>query len=181
MYRKLRSGRIDAAWLLLLRTLRRLAPRGPWSWLSSRRLVTVGNSMFPLLHPGDVLVFDQLAYADSAVSRGDVVVLQHATAASGRMVKIVAGLPGEHLEVRRDRLWIDDVELLYPAPMVGSLPGRWTVGADELFVLSVAVAVGTDSRTFGAVKRDAILGKAWFVLPPSPRAGRLPPVEMNLR
>jgi signal peptidase I len=147
--------------------------------MSSGRLVTTGNSMFPLLHPGDVIVFDRLAYVGSAVSRGDVVVFQHPSAASGRMVKLAAGLPGVAVEVRGDRLWIDGREMIYRTPMVGSLPGRWTVGPDEIFVLSVAVAVGTDSRSFGPVKRDAILGRAWYVLPPSPRAGRIPAVAID--
>jgi signal peptidase I len=136
--------------------------------------------MFPLLHPGDVLLFDRLAYVDKRPNRGDVVVFRHACAPSGRMIKLVAGLPSEHLEVRGDRLWIDGRELIFPRPMVGSLPGRWTVGPDELFVLSSAVAVGADSRSFGPVSRNAVLGRAWFVLPPSPRAGPIVGSELSL-
>jgi signal peptidase I len=102
-------------------------------------------------------------------------------APSGRMVKMVAGLPGEHLEVRQDRLWVNEQELIYPRPMVGSLPGRWTLGPDEVFMLSAAVAVGNDSRSFGAVPRTAILGQVWLILPPSPRAGRLPIASLTLR
>jgi type IV secretory pathway protease TraF len=97
------------------------------------------------------------------------------------MVKIVAGLPGEHLEVRADRLWVDRQEMDYPTPMVGSLPGRWTLGSADYFMLSAAVAVGADSRSFGPVTADALLGRAWRILPPSPRAGRLADLELSLR
>ena len=136
--------------------------------------------MFPILHPGDVLLFDRLAYVDKSPNRGDFVVFQHASAPSGRMIKLVAGLPNEHLEVSNDRLWVDGRELIFPRPMVGSLPGRWKVGPDEVFVLSAAVAVGTDSRSFGPVSRSAILGQAWYVLPPSPRAGAIVGTELSL-
>ena len=136
--------------------------------------------MFPILHPGDVLLFDQLAYVGEPPNRGDFVVFRHASAPSGRMIKLVAGLPGEQVEVRNDRLWIDGRELIFPRPMVGSLPGRWSVGTDEVFVLSAAVAVGTDSRSFGPVSRSAILGQAWYVLPPSPRAGAIVGTELSL-
>jgi len=136
--------------------------------------------MFPLLHPGDVLLFDRLAYVGKRPSRGDVIVFRHASAPSGRMIKLVVGLPSEHVEVRNDRLWIEGRELLFPRPMVGRLPGHWTVGPDEVFVLSAAVAVGTDSRSFGPVNLNAVLGRAWFVLPPSPRAGHIVGTELSL-
>jgi signal peptidase I len=137
--------------------------------------------MFPILHPGDVLLFDRLAFAGASADRGDVVVFQHASAPSGRMVKMVVGLPGERVEVRADRLWVDGRELVYPMPMVGSLPGRWTLGPGQFFMLSAAVAVGSDSRSFGPVTADALLGRAWRILPPSPRAGRLPDQRLSLR
>jgi signal peptidase I len=165
----------------VLRALRRITPRGLWPWFSSARLVVVGSSMHPLLHPGDLVLFDRLAYSDAFVARGDIVVFKHATAPSGRMLKIVAGLPGEQLEVRQDRLWVNERELIYPRPMVGSLPGCWMLGPDEVFVLSAAVAVGNDSRSFGPVAEATILGQAWFVLPPSPRAGRLSRAPLALR
>jgi signal peptidase I len=163
-----------------LERLRQIPPRTLWRLLSSSYLTTVGNSMFPLLHPGDVLLFDRLAYVKKHPSRGDLIVFHHASAPSGRMIKLVAGLAGEQVEVRNDRLWIDDRELIFPRPIVGSLPGRWAVGPDELFVLSAAVAVGTDSRSFGPVNRNAVLGRAWFVLPPSPRAGPIVGTELSL-
>ncbi|HEX3247031.1 MAG TPA: signal peptidase I, partial [Chloroflexota bacterium] len=156
-------------------------PGGPWPWLCSRRLLVVGGSMYPLLQAGDVLLVDRLAYADDPIQRGDVVAFRHASAPSGRMVKLVAGLPDEQVEMRRDRLWINDRELIYPRAIVGSMPGQWTLEADEFFVLSIAVAVGTDSRTFGPLKSEAVLGRVWFILPPSPRNGRLPRTPLALR
>ena len=137
--------------------------------------------MYPVLHPGDVVLFDRLAYADAQPVRGEIAVFEHPSAPSGRMLKIVAGLPGERLEVGRDRLWINDRELLYSRPMVGSLPGRWVLGRNQFFMLSAAVAVGTDSRSFGAVSGEMILGRAWFLLRPTPRAGRIPRVPLTLR
>ena len=148
-------------------------------WLGSKRVAVVGDSMYPLLRPGDVLLCDRLAYVGRDVARGDIVVFQHGSSQSGRMIKLVAGMPGEHIEVRGDRLWIDGCEIDFHSPMVGSLPGRWQVGADELFVLSYAVAVGTDSRAFGPIRQSQVLGRGWYVLAPQSRAGRLEALDLR--
>lgn len=129
--------------------------------------------MYPLLHPGDVVLSDPLAYRIGTPLRGEVVVAEHPGSPAGRMIKTVAALPGEWVEVRQDKLWVDGLALKLHGPVVGSLPGRWRVGEGELFLLSYAMAVGMDSRVFGPVDKRQILGRGWYVLPPSPRAGRL--------
>lgn len=66
-------------------------------------LVT-GASMLPTICPGDLLVVDKWAYSDSDPRRGDLVVVQ------GRdelLVKRIVGLPGEELEVRAGRLYVN--------------------------------------------------------------------------
>ncbi|MFN0074439.1 MAG: signal peptidase I [Chloroflexota bacterium] len=150
-------------------------------WVASHRIRVLGGSMYPLLHPGEIVLCHRLAYcAGQRASRGDIVLFKHPAGPSGRMIKLIAGLPGEQIEVRNDRLWINDRALQFHTPMVGSLPGRWKLTANELFVLSYAVAVGTDSRTFGPIEQEQVLGKVWYLLPPSARKGRLDSVQMSL-
>jgi signal peptidase I len=131
----------------------------------------VGGSMYPLLNNGDRTLVDRAAYRGSIPRRGDVVLFARAYEGGERMIKLVGGLPGETIEVHDDHLWVDGRRLQFPSPMVGSLPGSWKLGPDEWFALSFAVAVGTDSRAFGAVPLAAVLGQVWYVLAPSPRAG----------
>ncbi|MCC6178035.1 MAG: signal peptidase I [Chloroflexi bacterium] len=85
------------------------------------------------------------------------------------LLKRIVGLPGEAVEVRRDRLWIDGRPLDLGRPVVGSSPGRWNLGPDEYFVLSDNLAIGTDSRHIGPARRSDLLGRAWLVYFPSVR------------
>jgi type IV secretory pathway protease TraF len=79
------------------------------------------------------------------------------------------GLPGAPVAVSRDRLLIDGVMLDLGRPVIGSSPGRWTLGPDGYFVLSENLAIGTDSRHTGPVRGTDLLGRAWLVYAPSVR------------
>jgi signal peptidase I len=143
--------------------------------LAGRRVAIGGASMFPLLHPGDHVLVDRLAFYARPPRRGDVVLVEPAAGPERRLIKLVAGLPGEHVAVARDRLWVDGrpLDLPEPRPIVGSLPGAWQLGPGEYFLLSYAVAVGTDSRHFGPVARGALRGRAWLVYWPPARRRRV--------
>src|SRR5687767_7771998 len=90
--------------------------------LSGRRVVVHGASMYPLLDPGDRVLFDRLAYHADEPRRGDVVLARSPHPPAERLVKLIAGLPGELVAVERDRLWIDGRPLAFRQPVVGSSP-----------------------------------------------------------
>ncbi len=68
--------------------------------------VVVGNSMLPSLEPGDLLLVDKRAYLNAEPRRGDVVVARDA---AGLIIKRIVGLPGEEVEVRRGKLYINGI------------------------------------------------------------------------
>ena len=138
--------------------------------LGTRRVVVRGVSMRPLLDDGDRVLVDRLAYWLHRPRRGDVVLLRGLLGhGPGLLLKRVAGLPGETVTLARDRLQVDGEPLDLGRPVVGSSPGTWTLGPDELFVLSENLAVGTDSRHTGPVRRADLLGRAWLVYASSVR------------
>jgi len=136
--------------------------------------------MYPLLAPGDRVLVDRLAYRGASPRRGDVVLVEAPGLPADRMVKLVAGLPGERVAVARDRLWIDGRPVAVDRPMVGSLPGEWQLGPHEYFLLSYALAVGTDSRHFGPVPRSALRGRALRIEWPTTRRRRVSAVSLDL-
>ena len=150
----------------------------PLAVVCGRRIRVAGASMYPLLSPGDCVLFDRLAYWVGQPRRGDIVLFDTPAPSVGRMVKIVAGLPGEHIAAARDRLWLDGRLLDFHQPVVGSMPGRWQLGPAEYFLLSYAVAVGTDSRHFGPVHRKALRGRALRVYWPLARRRPLPRLDL---
>jgi type IV secretory pathway protease TraF len=95
------------------------------------------------------------------------------------LIKLIVGLPGEHLTISHDRLWIDGRPLAFHQPIVGPPPARWQLGPSEYFLLSYAATVGTDSRHFGPLPREAILGRASTVYWPPPHRRRLSPMSLH--
>ena len=152
-----------------------------WAVFGQRRIVVRGASMLPLLAPGEALLVDRLAYRLGRPARGDVILARSATPGAPALVKLLVGLPGEEVAVRRDRLWIDGRALDLGRPIVGSSPGRWQLGADDYFLLSVNLAVGTDSRHGGPVPGSALLGRGWLVYGPTDRRRRLPRPAVPMR
>jgi len=153
-----------------------------WAIFAQRRVVIRGLSMRPLLESGDGLLVDRLAYRVGRPARGDVVLVHAPASTPPILVKLLVGLPSEEIRVARDRLWIDGRELDLGRPVIGSSPGQWTLGAEGYFVLSVNLAIGTDSRHSGPVERHALLGRGWLVYAPAARRRRLarPAVPMTL-
>jgi signal peptidase I len=128
-----------------------------------------GQSMEPLLAPGERILVSKLAYRTDEVRRHDVVVLR---APDGRtLVKRVIGLPGELVEVVAGRVLVDGRDVVEPYVAAArrsdeSLPAH-RLGADEYFVLGDNRAASLDSRAFGPVVRERIRGKAvWIYWPP---------------
>jgi signal peptidase I len=138
--------------------------------LGTRRVVVRGVSMRPLLDEGERVLVNRLAYCLRRPRRGDIVLLRGVPGdGPGLLLKRVVGLPGETVTLARDRLHVDDAPLDLGRPVVGSSPGTWLLGPDDFFVLSENLAIGTDSRHTGPVRRADLLGRAWLVYAPSVR------------
>ena len=122
------------------------------AFLTARRAVVRGPSMYPTLVPGEYVLFDRLAYRRGPPRRGDVVLATDPREPRRRIIKRVAGAPGEKVTVG----------------------GRtWTLAEDEWLLLGDAPEQSTDSRDFGPVGRGCIQARAWFVYWPPGKARRL--------
>ena len=132
--------------------------------------------MQPLLEPGERILVNKLAYRTGDVERGDVVVLR---GPDGRtLVKRVAGLPGERVEIVAGRLLVDGFEITEPYVTAEhrsreSAPAR-DLGEGEYFVLGDNRGASLDSRTFGPVRRERLRGRAAFIYWPLGAVGSLP-------
>lgn len=139
--------------------------------LAQRRVVVRGVSMQPLLMDRERVLVDRLAYRlGRSPKRGDVVLVRRLPGTGpDLLLKRVVGLPGETISLHRDRLHVDGRPLDLGRPVIGSSPGIWALGSDEFFLLSENLAIGTDSRHSGPVRRADLLGRAWLVYAPAIR------------
>lgn len=124
--------------------------------------VVHGQSMEPNLHTGQRLIVEKISYRFDTPHRGDIVVVD-IDGFDVPLIKRVIGLPGETVEVRNNYVYING-EILseeYLPVLRQRSYGPYLVPEDEVFVMGDNRNVSNDSRYFGAVRTEDIVGKAW--------------------
>lgn len=132
----------------------------------------VGDSMEPGLSNGQEVLVNRVTYRLSVPKRGDVIVfLPNGNRNSHYYVKRVVGLPGETIQIVDGSVYVDGVLLNEGDSFdrmadAGIAENELPLAADEYFVLGDNRNSSEDSRSgnIGAVRRDNIVGKAWFRL-----------------
>lgn len=130
-----------------------------------------GSSMQPALETENVVLMNRLIYDFQKPDRFDVVVFQRG---NGKWnVKRVIGLPGETVQIKDGRIYINDVLLQEKedAALItsaGLAEHPVTLGGEEYFLLGDNRDSSEDSRfaNIGNVKQDQIIGKVWLRLLP---------------
>lgn len=129
-----------------------------------------GQDMNPTLENGDRILVNKLSYRIHSIKRNDVVIVrQSGSEHNYYSVDRVIGLPGETVQIKEGRVYIDGEKLKekYQFPVMengGLALEEITLDEDEYFVLCDNRNGGEDSRNanVGNVLRDNIIGKAWF-------------------
>ena len=124
--------------------------------------------MSPTLCPGDRVLVDLWDPDISDLTHGDLVALRP-EGSDVPVVKRVVGLPGDEVEIRDALLYVNDqlvhepyvdhatIDSLYYGPVV--------VPADRILVLGDHRETSIDSRAYGPVRADQLLGKVIWRLP----------------
>jgi signal peptidase I len=122
-----------------------------------------GQSMEPTLHSDQRLVVEKVSYRFHGPRRGDIIVLKSPQQSSELLIKRVIGLPGEVVEIRQGRVYINGEE--WDEPYLERSPGgNWgpiIVAPLHVFVLGDNRSFSNDSRAFGMVPIENIVGRAW--------------------
>jgi signal peptidase I len=149
-----------------------------------------GASMYPSFEDGEYLLTDKVSYKVGAPDRGDVVVF-HAPEASQcpegggcDFIKRIVGLPGDTILVQDDTIFVNGEELPedYLTDEIETRPGAYTqngsitVPSGMYFVLGDNRSHSSDSRTWGPVASDKIVGKVFFRYWPPQKVGVLPKI-----
>ena len=137
--------------------------------------VVEGQSMEPTLHNHERVIVEKVSYYFHSPRRGDVVVL-HNPNGEGLLIKRVVGLPGEEIAVQKGQVIINGRPLEEPwSVQVGGADFPPTlVPAGCVFVLGDNRPHSNDSRAFGPVPIDEIVGRAWLIYWPPDQVGRVP-------
>lgn len=125
--------------------------------------VVFGQSMEPNLRQHQRLIVDKISFRLHPPQRNDIVVLD-LPEMDELLVKRVVGLPGERVEVRAGIVYVNDVALPEPFPhdITAYDMQPITLGPLNYFVLGDNRSNSNDSRSFGPVHREHILGRVWL-------------------
>lgn len=135
-----------------------------------------GESMFPTLKTGEFILTNKLSLRFSELKRGDIVVFKYPRDERLDYIKRIIALPYEQVEVIGNQVYIfnkehvegyvlDESYLPTSVKTTGrvSIPEgqKFSTGQDEYVVFGDNREQSSDSREWGVVKRELILGKAW--------------------
>lgn len=140
-----------------------------------------GSSMDPTFATGQYLIVDEISYRLNEPERGDVIVLRYPRDPKKFFIKRIIGLPGETVEIDEGAVTIRNAEhpegfelsepyIMYPKNDTLAK----TMGTGEYFVMGDNRAASSDSRYWGTVPEDLIVGRAFLRLLPIASAAVLP-------
>ncbi len=130
-----------------------------------------GASMEPNFFDHEYLIIDELSYRFHTPSRGDIVVLRYPNDQKQYFIKRIIGLPGETIEIAGGQIKIfNDAhpngevldERAYLDQEFTATTRTVTLKPNEFYVLGDNRVASLDSRYFGPVVRDLIVGRVWL-------------------
>ena len=136
-----------------------------------------GSSMEPNFYTRDYLIIDELTYRFRDPKRYEIIVFKAPNHLEQFYIKRIIGLPEETISIKDGQITIvsplgDFVKIeedFLPSGLMTSGNLELTLGADEYFVLGDNRLASYDSRNWGPVKEDLIIGRVWLRLFPPQR------------
>lgn len=144
--------------------------------------IVSGASMETTFHSGEYLIVDQLSYYFRQPARGEVIVFKYPRDPSKYFIKRVVGEPGDTVTIENGIVSITnkanpdgfDLKEPYaePTPLAPKMVEK--LGEREYFVMGDNRDESSDSRTWGVLQQEKIVGRAWVRLFPPGVTSYLP-------
>ncbi len=149
-----------------------------------QRNEVVGSSMYPTLVDKDQLWVEKLTPVLGQIKRGDIITFSLHASDQGKipdedLVKRVIALPGDHLQLTEEGIYINgelQVEAYLLDGMVTGMSDNpdyndIVLAEDTYFVMGDNRVNSRDSRSFGPIAKDDIIGEVWIRIYPFDRFG----------
>ncbi len=143
--------------------------------------IVSGSSMEPTFEDKQYLIVDELSYRFDEPERGDVIVFRYPKDESRYLIKRIVGLPGETVAIEGSAVSVTTKEGLFlpisETYVVNQGNGSslsTMLGDEEYFVMGDNRPASSDSRVWGPLERDEIIGRALLRLLPFSRMDLFP-------
>ena len=131
----------------------------------SDRVKIEGNSMMPGLHQDNRVIVSKVSYIKSEIERGDIVVFDYPNNPEEEYIKRVIGIAGDKVSISEGEVYLNDVildEQYVDDYMLGTL-NEEVIQEGMIFVMGDNRNHSSDSRYWGALSIDYVIGKAVFI------------------
>ncbi len=144
--------------------------------------IVSGDSMIDTFQSGEYLIVDQVTYYMSEPARGDVIIFRYPRDPSKFFIKRIIGIPGDTIKIEDAQVTVINEEnpdgVLLDEPYVRSMEPaslqEETLGDREYFVMGDNRDHSSDSRSWGVLQKDRIIGRAYLRLFPPQTFDYLP-------
>lgn len=158
----------------------------PFRLYIAQPFIVRGSSMDPSFYSGEYLIIDEVSYYFNEPERGDVIVFHFPGDESKFFIKRIIGLPGESLQISGDGITIYNDErpegFLLEEVYIDdeTIPNTYQeLGDDDYYVMGDNRPFSSDSRHWGTLDDDLIVGRAWLRLWPPARVDVWPGIPQN--
>lgn len=155
----------------------------PIRFFVAKPFIVSGASMDPTFATWHYLIIDQLSYRLHDPQRGDVITFRFPQDPSRFFIKRIIGLPGETVTLDGYTVTITNTEhpngFILNEPYIADKNQKRTnmvitLGSDEYFVMGDNRLESADSRYWGPLEQNRIIGRAFVRLFPLDQIGILP-------
>lgn len=144
-----------------------------------------GSSMYPTFHDSDYIITDKISYKFSSPKRDEVIVFKNPKEKSQDFIKRIIGLPGDTVKIEGGKVYVNGklLDEPYLSPDLITDPGSFSQEGEEIkvdqpnvyFVLGDNRPRSSDSREWGFVSKDEIIGRVFLRYWPKEAIGYFPP------
>lgn len=177
---KLKKG-IESVWSLIKYALIALIIVVPIRMFIAQPFVVSGDSMFPTFHNGEYLIVDELSNIIGSPERGEVIIFRYPNDTKRFFIKRIIGLPNEEIKIQNGEITIINKEnpdgFQLTEPYIDEkfyTTASFKTGEGEYFVLGDNRNRSSDSRVWGILPENLIVGRAYLRLLPFKQISYLP-------
>lgn len=145
------------------------------SVFAGQLLKVTGDSMLPTFKNGEQLIAEKISINMRDLERGEVVIFMHPEEKDKLLIKRVVGLPGESIKIQANEIYINNQKLnegyLKEDAKVTTRTFlkegvEYTIPENSYILLGDNRENSADSREWGPIKKEKIVGRAFLVYYP---------------